>query len=39
MRVLAAVLLIGLWSEALTTISLDAGVYYHIGDIQHVPTV
>ena len=39
MRILAAVLLIGLWSEALTTISLDAGVYYHIGDIQHLPTV
>ena len=38
MRVLAAVLLID-WSEALTTISLDAGVYYYIGDIQHVPTV
>ena len=39
MQIPAAVLLIGLWSEALTIISLDAGVYYHIGDIQHVPTV
>ena len=39
MRILTAVLLIGVTSEAWTTISLDDEVYYCIGDSQHVPTV
>ena len=39
MRILAAVLLIGLGSEAWKTSSFDDEVYYCIGDSQHVPTV
>jgi len=39
MRILTAVLLIGVTSEAWTTISFDDEVYYCIGDSQHVPTL